>query len=261
MRSGIMKYRLDLSSATTIQTNISRRINAMTETISLSSFVRAGSLLADLPDGCLQRLSQLGTQKSYTKGKTVFQKGDVGNFLAVILSGNLKVSAFSVSGTETVMNLLQKGDVVGEIAAIDGGERTADVIAIEECELLVIHRADILRQMETDSELSIGISKALCAKLRDASNTIESTTLDISRRVAAALIRLAEKNTNDDDDNDVVFRLQIDQTTLAQYAGLTRSNLNRVLKRFERAGASCHQKGILEIYDLEWLEEFSLSEE
>ena len=227
----------------------------------LSGFVRPGSLLKDLPEDSLTSLSESGLKQQLTKGKTLFQKGDSGDFLAVILSGKLKVSAYSISGTETVLNILQPGDVLGEIAAIDGGERTADVVALEACEILVIRRADILRKLETDSEFALALSKALCKKLRDASDSLESTTLDIARRVAAALLRLREQDDDDLDADESTFELKIDQTTLARYAGLTRSNLNRVLKRFERAGASRHEKGVLKIFDVEWLEDFALSED
>jgi len=227
----------------------------------LSGFVRPGSLLKDLPEDSLASLSESGLKQQLTKGKTLFQKGDAGDFLAVILSGKLKVSAYSISGNETVLNILQPGDVLGEIAAIDGGERTADVVALEACEILVIRRADILRKLETDSEFALALSKALCKKLRDASDSLESTTLDIARRVAAALLRLREQDDDDLDAEDTTFEIKIDQTTLARYAGLTRSNLNRVLKRFERAGASRHEKGVLKIFDIEWLEDFALSED
>ena len=107
----------------------------------LSQIVRPGSLLADLPEDCLDRLAPLGKSHAYAKGQTIFQKGDEGNFLAVVLSGRLKISAFSVSGSETVLNLLQPGDVVGEIAAIDGLERTADAIVeylVEEDKSVVV---------------------------------------------------------------------------------------------------------------------------
>ena len=227
----------------------------------LSGFVRPGSLLKDLPEDSLASLSESGLKQQLTKGKTLFQKGDAGDYLAVILSGKLKVSAYSISGNETVLNILQPGDVLGEIAAIDGGERTADMVALEACEILVIRRADILRKLETDSEFALALSKALCKKLRDASDSLESTTLDIARRVAAALLRLREQDDDDLDAEETTFEIKIDQTTLARYAGLTRSNLNRVLKRFERAGASRHEKGVLKIFDIEWLEDFALSED
>ncbi|MEM1146823.1 MAG: Crp/Fnr family transcriptional regulator [Pseudomonadota bacterium] len=233
----------------------------MSNITDLSGFVRSGSLLKDLPEESLARLSEAGLSQQLPKGKTLFQKGDPGDYLAVIVSGKLKVSAYSISGTETVLNILQPGDVLGEIAAIDGGERTADVVALEACEILIIRRRDILTKIETDPEFALGISRALCKKLRDASDSLEATTLDIARRVAAALLRLAEQDSDDLDAEQSVFEIKIDQSTLARYAGLTRSNLNRVLKRFERAGASRHEKGVLTILDFEWLEEFALSED
>ena len=219
------------------------------------------SILAELPEACLEALVKSGQKRSYSKGQTIFQKGDEGDFLAIILSGQLKISGFSVSGDETVLNLLQVGDVVGEIAVIDGSVRTADAIAVSACELLIFPRAAFVRLMTENGEFGMALARALCVKLRAASDALESTTLDMGRRVASALVRLAEQNKSLPDDPDIDFELAIDQTTLARYAGLTRSNLNRVLKRFERANASRHEKGVLKIFDMEWIEEFAMSDD
>jgi len=246
------RYRLDLNRGDVVMS---------TDIGALSGLVREGSLLADLPADCVDRLAPLGRTRTWTKGQTIFQKGDDGDFLAVILSGRVKISAFSAAGAETILNLLQPGDVVGEIAAIDGQARTADVIATDETELLVIPRAALLRHLETDTDFAVALAKALALKLRATSDALEATTLDMARRVATALLRLAEQNAVETDDGDLRHDVEIDQTTLARYAGITRSNLNRVLKRFERAGASRHEKGVLSILDTDWLADFAESED
>ncbi|MEM0986864.1 MAG: Crp/Fnr family transcriptional regulator [Pseudomonadota bacterium] len=227
----------------------------------LSQMVRGGSVLSDLPAACIDQLGTLGQRRAYAKGQTVFQKADPGDFLAIILSGRLKVSGFSASGTETVLNILQTGDVVGEISAIDGLERTADIIAFEASELLLITRASLHRLMESDAQFTLALAKALAQKLRATSDALEATALDMERRVASALLRLAEQNAVELEDDETRHTLKIDQTTLARYAGLTRSNLNRVLKRFERVGASRHEKGVLHILDTDWLADFAMGED
>src|SRR5262245_34079526 len=110
----------------------------------LVKLVRPGSWLAEAPASCLEKLAPIGQVRGFGKGKTVFQKGDEGDFMGVVLSGRLKISGFSVSGAETVHNILQPGDVVGEIAVLDGHPRTADAVAIEACELLVFPRAQVI---------------------------------------------------------------------------------------------------------------------
>jgi CRP-like cAMP-binding protein len=229
--------------------------------IELSKSVRPGSLLADLPEECLDDLAPLGKRIKHPKGQTIFQKGDPGEFLAVILKGRIKISAFSASGAETVLNLLQPGDVLGEIAAIDGGERTGDAVVLEEVELLVFSRAALMRHMEDHADFAVALAKALAQKLRAASDALESTTLDMSRRAATALLRLAGQGSDEDDEGEGLFEVAIDQTTLARYAGLSRSNMNRVLKRFERSGAAVHEDGVLRILDAEWLRDFADSED
>lgn len=221
----------------------------------LSEVIDPDSILADLPEDQLDELSTLGQRRKAPAGQTLFQKGDKGDYLAVVLAGRVKISAYSVAGAETVLNLLGPGDVLGEIAAIDGLDRTADAVASEACELLVIPRAVLLRQFGDDPDFALALARALCAKLRRTSEALEATTLDMGGKVAAALLRLSEGRDED------TFEIEIDQTTLANYAGLTRSNVNRVLKRFERAGATLHQKGVLRILDREWLQDFAERDE
>jgi CRP/FNR family transcriptional regulator, cyclic AMP receptor protein len=229
--------------------------------VNLPEIVRPGSLLSDLPAQCLERLAPAGRSRQLDKGQTLFQKGDPGDFLAVVLEGSLKISTFSIAGTETVLNLLQPGDVVGELAAIDGHERSADAVALEASRLLTLSRESLNTFLRNDAEFAAAMTRALCGKLRSTSDALESTTMDMGRRVAASLLRLAEQNGEEDEDGRRVCEIAIDQSTLARYAGLSRSNLNRVLKRFERAGASRHEKGILSIIDPDWLEDYAASED
>ncbi len=219
----------------------------------LSALISEDSMLADLPEDQLDELGELGQMRTLSRGQTLYQKGDPGDFMAVVLSGGLKACSFSVSGAETVLNLLVPGDVLGEIAAIDGRERTTDVVALDDSELLTISRAALLRRMEDDPELTLALARALCARLRRTSEALEAATLDMGGKVAAALLRLSESHA----DGDKPFELAVDQTTLANFSGLTRSNLNRVLKRFERAGATLHEKGVLKVLDREWLQDFA----
>ncbi|HEV7693963.1 MAG TPA: Crp/Fnr family transcriptional regulator [Hyphomonadaceae bacterium] len=226
----------------------------------LVKLIRAGSWLADAPVASLEKLAPLGQVRAYGKGKTVFQKGDDGDFMGIVLSGRLKISGFSVSGAETVHNILQPGDVAGEIAVLDGHPRTADAIAIEACELLAFSRAVVLRRLSEDAELAVALVRSMAGKLRAASDALDSMTLDMGRKVAAAMLRLAEQIVADEG-KDGEYRIAIDQTMLARYAGITRSNLNRVLKRFEAAEASSHEKGVLTIRDIDWLRDFAESED
>ncbi len=229
--------------------------------VQLREVLRPGSLLSELPEASLDALQRRGAARRLTKGQVLFQKGDDGTLLAIVLEGRLKISAFSVSGRETVLNILQPGDVVGEIAAIDGGLRTADALALEDTVIWQIPSTAISGLMEEDAGFAASLARALCRKLRGASDAVEAAALDMSRRAAAGLLRLAQQNEDEMDEAGGVLRLPVDQTTLAQYSGLSRSNMNRALKRFERTGAARHEQGILTILDVEWLRDFADSED
>ncbi len=232
----------------------------MVDAVDLRSFLRPESLLSELSGDCLEALQRAGVRRNVKKGRTIFQKGDDGDSLAIVLEGRIKISAFSASGKESILNILQPGDVLGEIAAIDGGPRTGDAVPIEDAALLQISRRSIMMLIEEDPEFAMSVTRGLCRKLRSASEAIEAGVLDMARRAAAALVRLARQG-EDDVVSDAAFSMRIDQSTLAQYAGLARSNMNRSLKKFERQGAVRHEAGVLTILDIDWLEDFANSED
>src|SRR5205823_14447100 len=79
----------------------------------------------------------------YPHGATIFAKGQPGNSMMAVLSGRVTITAPSPDGRQVVLSVLREGEVFGEIALLDGKERTADANAAVGCELLVVARRDL----------------------------------------------------------------------------------------------------------------------
>ena len=77
-------------------------------------------------------------------GTVIYAKGDPGNSLFAVITGTVQISVPSVEGKDTVFAQLAAGEIVGEIALLDGRPRTADVVAVTDCELMVINRRDFV---------------------------------------------------------------------------------------------------------------------
>src|SRR5262249_62216939 len=92
----------------------------------------------------IDRLAACVVGKSVLRGTSLFAKGDPGSSLFAICRGTVKVSAPSVDGHDAVFNVFGKGDIFGEIALLDGRPRTADAIAVTDCELFIIERRGFL---------------------------------------------------------------------------------------------------------------------
>ena len=96
----------------------------------------------------------------------IFAKGDPGTSLFAICRGAVKITVPSIDGHDAVFNLIGKGDIFGEIALLDGRPRTADAIAITDCELFVIERRDFLPLVREEPEIALKLIEILCARLR-----------------------------------------------------------------------------------------------
>jgi CRP-like cAMP-binding protein len=114
----------------------------------------------------IDHLAACSVGKLVPRAASVWAKGDPGSSLIGICEGTVKVSVPSVDGHDAVLNLIGKGELLGEIAFLDGRPRTADVVAITDCELFVIERRDFLPLMREEPEIALKMIEFLCARLR-----------------------------------------------------------------------------------------------
>ena len=97
---------------------------------------------------------------------TIFSKGDKGDCLYGILSGRVRIYSNSAEGAEIMLNVLEPGDLFGEIALLDGSTRTASAAAMEQADLLRIHRAHFLPYVKANPDLILAMLTLLCQRLR-----------------------------------------------------------------------------------------------
>ena len=86
--------------------------------------------------------------RSYPAGDTIFLMGSSGDSMMAVLDGNIRISVPSPEGKEIVLAIIQPGEVFGEIALLDGKERTAEATVMTDCTLAVLERRDVLSFLE-----------------------------------------------------------------------------------------------------------------
>src|SRR5262245_29349631 len=115
----------------------------------------------------------------------LFRKGDPGSNLMVVVRGRVKVCSHSEDGKELVLNLINAGEVVGEIALLDGADRTADAVTLTETELMVLERRDFVPFLQRHPDACMRLFAVLCERLRKPSELLqEALFLEGSARVA-----------------------------------------------------------------------------
>src|SRR5206468_1554504 len=124
--------------------------------------LRRSMLFARLPDSDADAMLAQAVVTRYAAGDAIFAKGDPGNSMMAVLAGRVVISSLSIDGREVVLNIIGPGEIFGEIALLDGKERTADATAETDCELLILPRRAFLPLLERRPELAGELLIVLC---------------------------------------------------------------------------------------------------
>jgi CRP-like cAMP-binding protein len=209
-----------------------------------------GALLEDE----LAALVHLGTRARYPSGRTIFEKGDPGDSLMIVLAGRIKIRTLSADGREIVLNFVEAGQMFGEIALLDGKPRTAGAATLEACEFFILRRQAVLSFLEENPLAAIRLIGVLCQRLRRTTQMFEEKLLlSMAPRVARALLRLAGEHGRKTEDG-VLIDLKLSQSELGSYIGLSRENVNRQLGAWREGGIIGMREGRIVIHMLRDLE-------
>src|SRR5205085_6678516 len=125
------------------------------------------------------------------------------------LAGRVKIANVTSDAREVVLNFLSAGDTIGEIAALDGKERTADAMAQEPCEVFTVHARDLLPVLTAHPAALLEIVQVLCDKLRAASALIEDNTFEMRAEAALRDRKSTRLNSSHSQISYAVFCLKI----------------------------------------------------
>ena len=218
--------------------------------LSLRQVLRRSRLFARLGDSEIDAILAHSMVTKHPEGERIFAKGDPGNSMMAVLKGRVMISSPSPDGRQVVLTVMRDGDVFGEIALLDGKERTADATAVGDCELLIVPRRSLLSLLERRPDLCIGLLIVLCERLRRTNEQVEDLAfLDLEARIAKALVRLADEN-GDGGPRARPPGVKISQRALGEMVGGSRESVNKHLQDWKRSGIISIEKGAIFIRDL-----------
>jgi CRP/FNR family cyclic AMP-dependent transcriptional regulator len=191
--------------------------------------LRAHPIFGKLGPQVIERLTSYAHIKTVAAGATVFQRGDAGDCLFAVCAGTIRISNRSTDGRDAVFNLINAGGIFGEIALLDGRERTADAQAVTDCDLMVINRRDFIPLVSGEPELALKLIEVLCDRIRHTSEQVEDIMfLALPARLAKTLLWLATNSKLVDS-----RRISITQREIGQIIGMTRESTNKQLRVWE----------------------------
>ena len=198
-------------------------------------------------------IASRSVQISFVKGKELLVQGDPGDMMLILTEGTARVSMLTAGGREIVLAYAEPGAVLGEIALLDGGERTASVTATSAGSALQLGRNALKDFAASHPEFTWSLMQQLARRLRTADQTIESDRAYASGpRLARYLKRLIRK-----DSTEKSHRVELSQTELGNFAGMSREHINRQLKSWEESGVISLEQGRVRVLDAEMLEDSS----
>ena len=192
------------------------------------------ALFWDLSEEELGYISEKMIARHYESGKFIFLEDSEGEQCFFVVQGSVKVTRLSKDGREVILAMLNEGDFFGEMALLDGESRSANVIALEETEVLTLNREDFLVVLHDYPQIAIQLLKEMADRLRKSDRQIASLSLsDAEKRIALCIIRFA-------DEQGIIKRGQVSipkmpiQQDIANMAGTSRETVSRAINLLEK---------------------------
>jgi len=171
--------------------------------------------------------------RHFAAGETIFLMGSPGGSMMAVLSGTVRISISSPEGREVVLAVLQPGEVFGEIALLDGKERTADARAMTACDLAVLERRDVLEFLERQPNAWPRVVEVLCDLLRATDLQMAEVAMQqLPVRLAKVLLRMTYVEAL----SRPADRVQVSQRELGNIVGAARESINKCLSEWQRSG-------------------------
>jgi len=212
------------------------------------------SLFSELSDRDLGLLAEYTVTRRLEARQELFHRGDRGSECFVLLSGRCKVTSRSPEGKEVTFSIMDPGEVFGEIALLHDQQRTATVVAMEPCDLLVVARRDLLPLLERQPSMALKVMNALARRLSRLTLLVEDTLFrNLPARLARKLLGLASQYGERTDDG-VRIDMKLSQTELGNLVGTSRESVNKQMKTWEREGVLEHVEGIVTLRDRHYFE-------
>lgn len=213
-------------------------------------------LLRNLDSQTLDRILQYSVIKKIAAGSVVFREGDPGDCLYGILSGQVRIFNIGTERREILLNILQPGNLFGEVALIDDRPRTASASAATDCELLTMHRHHFIPLLQSDSHLAVHMLTLLCDRVRWTSTIIEDAAfLNLPGRLAKRLLALAQIHGERLPGNEGIrINLRLSQRQLGAMVGASREAVNKQIKTWRAAEIVDIRDGLFVLRRPSWLE-------
>ena len=217
----------------------------------LAAILPPHTLLSTCSREELEDLVSRASVQTMRAGETILEQGEDGDTLVILLDGVVRISMVSANGREIILDYAEAGWVLGEIALLDGGARTASATALSAGKLLRLTRAACEACIERHPRMAIRMMGGMAKRLRQANDTIEGDrAFSSGQRLARCLMRLHSGGEEGER-----LRHNLSQSELGNFVGISREHVNRQLSAWADVGVIELKQGRIRILDAGYLRE------
>ena len=204
-------------------------------------------LFAPLEQDQLRQLLDRHRETQHAVDQILVMEQDWGESVFLMLSGLAKVRTYTADGEEVVMSLLGAGDVFGEMVAVDGSVRSADVVTLTPVRLVKLRIQPFSTLLRQSALFALALATLETTRLRDLNRRFALQTADATSRLLDAMAYLARQSSKENDPLALIPPLP--QKEIALLAGLARETASRTLSKLRSRGTVEEKQGSLQIVD------------
>jgi CRP/FNR family transcriptional regulator, cyclic AMP receptor protein len=221
----------------------------------LKNFLANVPLFKGAPERALEVAASVIQLRSYEPETVIFQEGDKGEALYMLVEGMVKLSKVDLGGYEKTLTILQPPEFFGEMALLGNTTRSATAISLGHIETYLLFADDFNKLIQTYPTVSLNLTTTLAQRLRGMDDEAQILSYkDAQGRVAFVLLRLYRSGVIELDKNGFA-KVKLTHQDLANLAGTSRETVTRALKVLENEGVIETKPKEIIISDIQGLEE------
>jgi len=198
----------------------------------LTNLLKNINLLKGLDSFQIEALESSAENRTYKKNIIILNKEDITDYMFVLVSGQVHAYVNDDQGRKIIVNTIHAGETFGELAMFSSEPRSASIIAVEDCEVLLIQKDEVFKYLGEAPEFCRNIIQMLAQKVNSLTEDVSSLALlDTYGRI----VRVLEQSA-DESGQGTTTTGKLTQQDIANRVGSSREMVSRILKDLRVGG-------------------------
>lgn len=199
------------------------------------TLARAGIFQGVDPEAVAALINEMDTV-TFPKGTTIFDEGEPGDRLYIIVDGKIKLARHAPDGRENLLSVMGPSDMFGELSIFDPGPRTSSAVCVTEVTCATMDSTMLRTWIDAHPEISQQLLRVLARRLRRTNASLADLIFtDVPGRVAKTLLQLANR-FGTHEGGALRVNHDLTQEEIAQLVGASRETVNKALATFAHRG-------------------------